>query len=88
MNDSLRGIISLICLLIPNPRDRAATICMEMPSTQPIRISTVHTICGSSRSTMTRTETKAVSAAQKVPMAVSSSAASIRALEPLSPLPG
>nr|GAJ31595.1 hypothetical protein BDOA9_0107760 [Bradyrhizobium sp. DOA9] len=54
-----------------------ATICMATPAIQPTRTSQVQAMCGSSRSTITATEAKAVSVAQSVPAALMSSAASI-----------
>jgi hypothetical protein len=54
-----------------------ATICINTPTTHPAMIITVMKICGSSRNTITLTDTKADSVARKVPTALRKSAASI-----------
>ena len=53
-----------------------ATICMVTPTSQPAITIDVKARCGSARINITPTETKAASAARKVPTALSNSAAS------------
>src|ERR1700730_9004331 len=53
-----------------------ATICIEMPNTQPMKMAQVQAMCGSSRRMMMPTAKNAVSVARKVPTEGRTSAAS------------
>jgi hypothetical protein len=58
-----------------------ATICIITPTTHPSIIIIVQKVPGSSRSTITPTDTKAVNVARNVPAALRNSAASIFPME-------